>query len=156
MQRGGLEAFALERSGQTRAAKFAVDKDKGLGDAVLLDQGLEGTALVVVGDAVEMLRDGGCGLVGPRHLDRDRVLQVAGRQALDLGRKSGRKQQRGALFGQVAEDALQVGQKADVKHAVSLVEHHVLNLVQHAVLGLDVVEQPPGRGHQYLDASFEL
>src|SRR3982750_1936407 len=81
-------------------------------------------------------------------LDEDRILQVALGQLLDLGREGGREQQRLALLRQVAQDALQVGQEADVEHPVGLVEHHVLDLVQHAVLGLDVVEQAAGGGDQ--------
>ena len=48
------------------------------------------------------------------------------------------------------------GRKADVEHAVGLVEHHVLDLVQHRVLRLDVVEQPARRGDQHLDAGLQL
>src|SRR5256885_5864855 len=52
--------------------------------------------------------------------------------------------------------ALQIGQKADVQHAVCLVKHHVLDLVEHGVLGFDVVKQTARRGHQHLDALLEL
>ena len=82
--------------------------------------------------------------------------EVALGQALDLVGEGGREQQRLALLGQVAEDALQVGQEADVEHAVGLVEHHVLDLVEHRVLRLDVVEQPARRGDQHLDAGLQL
>ncbi len=156
VQRGGLEAFALQAAGQACAAELAVDEDEGLLDPSALEHLVDGVALALIIGAVEVLLHRGRGLVGPRHLDGDRVLQVAACQALDLGREGGPKQQRGALFGQVREDALQVGQKTDVEHAVGLVEHHVLHLVQHRVLGLDVVEQPPGRGHQHLDTLFQL
>ena len=113
-------------------------------------------ALVVVAHAVEMLlHRAGC-RVGARHFNRHRVLQVAVGQALDLRRESGRKQQRGALLGQVAQDALQVGQKADVQHAVGFVQHHVFDLVQHRAFSFDVVQQAARRGHQHFNAGFEL
>ena len=60
------------------------------------------------------------------------------------------------MFGQVAQDALQVRQKADVKHAVGFVEHHVLHLIEHSVFGFNVIEQAPRCGHQHLDAFFQL
>jgi len=60
------------------------------------------------------------------------------------------------LLGQVTQDALQVGQEADVQHAVCLVKHHILDLVEHRVLGLDVVQQAARRGHQHLDTFFQL
>ena len=44
--------------------------------------------------------------------------------------------------------------EADVEHAVGFVQHHVLHLVEHGVLGLDVVQQTPRRGHQDFDALF--
>jgi hypothetical protein len=113
-------------------------------------------ALVVVVHAVKMLLDGGGRGVGARHLDRHRVLQVAVGQPLDFGRKGGREQQCGALLGQKAQDALQIRQKADVQHAVGLVQHHVLDLIQYGVLGFDVVQQAPGGGHQDFHAFFQL
>ena len=112
--------------------------------------------LVVLGHAVEALLDIGRGGIGPRHLDGDRVLQIALRQLADLRRESGREQQRLPGLGQKAQDALQVGQEPNVEHAVGFVEHHVLDLVEHAVLGLDVVEQAARRGDQHLHAFFQL
>ena len=60
------------------------------------------------------------------------------------------------MFRQEAQDALQVGQKANVQHAVGLIKHHVFHLVQHRVFGLDVVQQATGRGHQHFDAFFQF
>ena len=60
------------------------------------------------------------------------------------------------MLGQVAQDALQVRQKANVEHAVGFVKHHVLHLVEHRVFGLNVVQQPPGGGHQHFHAFFQL
>ena len=121
MQGGGVEALALQRAGQAGAAKLAVDKHKGLLECAALDDLVQRVALVVVAQAVEMLLHSGGGGIRAGHLDGDGALQVAAGQAFDLGRKGGREQQCGALFGQVAQDALQVGQKTDVEHAVGLV-----------------------------------
>ncbi|MNS89475.1 hypothetical protein D3C72_1234900 [compost metagenome] len=156
VQCGGTQTVALQRACEARAAELAVDEHEGLRNAALLDDLLERTALVVVRDAVEVLFDGGGRFVRPRHFDGDRVLQVAAGQSLDLGREGGREQQRGALLGQVAQDALQVGQEADVEHAVGLVEHDVFDLVEHRVLGFDVVQQTARRGHEHFDALLQL
>jgi hypothetical protein len=83
-------------------------------------------------------------------------LQVALRQLLDLGGEGGGEQQCLARLGQVAQDALQVGQETDVKHAVGFVEHDVFDLAEVAVLDLDVVEQPARRGDQHLDTALEF
>ena len=156
MQRGGLEAFALQAAGQACTTELAVHKDEGLLDAARTQHLVDGTALVVVIGAVKALLHRGRRFVGTGHLDGDRVLQVAAGQALDFGRERGAEQERGALLGQVRKDALQIGQEADVQHAVGLVEHHILDLVEHRVLGLDVVQQTARRGHQHLDALFQL
>ena len=156
MQRCRLQAFSLQRAGQPRAAELAVDEHESLLDAAGFENLVQGAALVIGADAVEMLLDRRGRGIGAGHLDGDRVLQVARRQALDLGRESRREQQGDAFFGQVAQDALQIRQKADVQHAVGLVKHHVLDLVEHRVLGLDVIQQTTRRGDQHLDAFFEL
>ena len=156
VQCGRVEAFALQRARQPRATELAVHEHKRLLQAAIAQNLAQRAAFVVVINSVKMLLHRGGGGVGTRHLDRHRILQVAAGQALDLGRESGREQQGGALFGQVAQDALQIGQKADVQHAVCFVEHHILDLVEHAVLGFDVVQQTAWRGHQHLDPFFKL
>ena len=156
VQRVGAQAVALERARQAGAAELGVDEDERLRDRALLQQLQHGAPLVVGRDAVEVLLDVARGRVRPRHLDQDRVLQVALGQPPDLGREGRREEQRLALLGQVREDALQVGQEADVEHPVGLVEDDVLDLVQDAVLRLDVVEQAPRRRDEHLDALLQL
>ena len=85
MQGGGVQAFALERAGQPRAAQFAVDENKGLLDSARLQNLMQGMALVVIANTVKMLFNGGSRAIGAAHLDRRRVLQIAAGQALDLG-----------------------------------------------------------------------
>ncbi|MNV62245.1 hypothetical protein D3C71_1547820 [compost metagenome] len=101
VQRGGLETFTLEAAGQARTTEFAVHKDERLLDAPALEHLVNGTAFVVIASAVEVLFDSGGCLVGPCHLDGDRVLQVAASQTLDLWRERGAEQQCGALLGQI-------------------------------------------------------
>ena len=156
VQRCRLETFVLQRTGQAGTTEFAVHKHKGLLHAALFQDLVQRMALAVFVDAVEMLLHGRSGRIGACHFNGDRVLQVAVGQALDFGRKRRRKQQRGALLGQVAQDALQVGQKADVEHAVGFVQHHVFDLVEDGVLGFDVVQQTAGRGHQHFHPFLQL
>ena len=156
VQGGGFQALALQRAGQAGTAQLAVDKDEGLLDAALAQHMVDGAALVLIGHTDETLLHRGSRGIGAGHLDGDRVLQVAAGQSLDFGREGGREQQRGALLGQVAEDALQVRQKADVEHAVGLVQHHIFHLVEHAVFGLDVIQQAAWRGHQHFHTFFQL
>ena len=156
VQGGGAQAIALQRAGQACATELAVDEHKGLANTALTHDVANDAALVVIVGAVKALLHGRGGFVRTGDLDGHGVLQVAARQALDFWREGGRKQQCGAVLGQVAQDALQIGQKADVEHAVGLVEHHVFHLVEHRIFGLDVIEQTPRRGHQHLYAFFQF
>ena len=51
---------------------------------------------------------------------------------------------------------MQVGQKADVEHAVGFIKHHIFNLIQHGIFAFNMVQQSPRRGDQYFNAFFEL
>ena len=156
VQRSGFEAFALQRAGQTAATELAVDKNEGLFDTTVVQHLADHAALVVVLRSIKTLLHRRSRLVGTGHFDGDGVLQVAAGQALDLGREGGREQQRGALLGQVAQNALQVGQEADVQHAVGFVQHHIFHLIEDRVFGFDVVQQAAGGGHQHFNALFQL
>ncbi|MPM95681.1 hypothetical protein SDC9_142836 [bioreactor metagenome] len=156
MQCGGTQSVTLQGTRQTRTAQLAVGEDEGLANVALLEHGANRVPLVVIRDLVEALLHRGRRLVGTSHLDGHGVLQIAAGQTLDLGRERGREQQRGAALGQIGEDTLQIGQKADIQHAVGLVQHHIFHLIEHHILGLDVVQQTTGRGHQHLDAFFQL
>ena len=109
MQRSGFQTFSLQRTGQSCATEFAVHKNEGLLHPAGFKNLVQRAALVIGAHAVEMLFHGRSGGVRARHFNRYRVLQVAGRKTLDFGRKSGREQERDALLGQVAQDALQIG-----------------------------------------------
>ena len=127
-----------------------------MGQRAFFDEFENGPAFVIRAHTVKTLLDVGCGGVGPSDFDQDGVLQITFGESFDLRRKSRRKQQGLPLFGQVTQDALQIGQKANVQHAVGLVQHHILNLPQSAILGLNVVEQAAWRGDQHLHARLQL
>ena len=156
VQRRRLQTFTLKRARQPGAAELAVDKNECLLEIPLAQDLVQGTAFVLVAHAEETLLHRRRGGVGPGHFDGDRVLQIAARQPLDLGGKGGREEQCRSLLGQEAKNALQVRQEADIEHPVGLVEHHILDLIEHRILGLDMVQQAPGRGHQHLDAALEF
>ena len=86
-----------------------------------------------------MLLNRRSGLVRTRDFNRDGVLQIATGQAFDLRRKRRREQQRRALLRQMAQNALQIWQEADIKHAVCFVQDHIFNLVEHHILGFNMV-----------------
>ncbi|OMP13915.1 hypothetical protein COLO4_00638 [Corchorus olitorius] len=156
----GVDAFALQRTRQTRAADLAVGEHDALARqallGTLLQQVHERRLLVVVrhgvDDLADILRRG----VAAGHFNGLRMTQVAGGQLLDLRRERRREQQRLAVCRQQVDDALQVGQEAHVEHAIGFVEHQHAHLRQvHAAL-LHVVEQAARRGHEDLHAAAQL
>jgi len=84
------------------------------------------------------------------HLQRI-TQQLAGHLANALGK--GRGEQQGLpTTWQSTKQLVQLAGKAQVKHAVGFVEHQRLQLGKaHGILPVQV-QQPPGRGHQQIDA----
>ena len=156
MQSCSPQTITLQSARQTGTAELAVGEDKGLAHAALFEYGANGEALVIIADFVKALLHRRSRLIRTRHFDGDRVLQVAACQTLDLGRERGAEQQRGAGLGQVRKNALQIRQKADIQHAVGLVQHHIFDLIEHDVLGFNMVQQTPWCCHQNFHTALEL
>ena len=100
-----------------------------------------------------LLADGrGVDLLGA---DVRRLRQERARQRDDRPRHGGREQHRLALVGKHAEDALDVGQEAQVEHLVGLVEHQPADLRQHQVSLLGEVEQTARGADHQVDAALQ-
>jgi hypothetical protein len=84
VQGSGFEAFTLQRPRQAGAAQLAVHKNEGLLQTALAQHVVDGPAFVFVRYTNEaLLYRRGRG-IGTRHLDGDRVLQVAVGQSFDF------------------------------------------------------------------------
>ena len=66
------------------------------------------------------------------------------------------KNKRLAARRQQLADLLDVRDEAHVEHAVGLVDDEDLHAHQHDAAALEMIEQPPGRGDQDVDAAVEL
>jgi hypothetical protein len=77
--------------------------------------------------------------------------QVVARQRHDLARHGGREEHDLALLGDAGEDALDVGQEAEVEHLVGLVEDDGRDAGQAQILLLLQVEQAPGGADDDVD-----
>ena len=71
-------------------------------------------------------------------------------------RHGGRKQGRLALTRGAAQDALDVGQKAHVQHAVRLVEHQVIDVVKAQRAATEVVQHAARRADHDVGASLQV
>ena len=72
-------------------------------------------------------------------------------------RQRGREQHRLALLGlgQPAQDEADVGDEAEVEHAVGFVEHHGLGMAHVEHVLLEVVDDAAGRADQHVDAVLQ-
>ncbi len=156
VDRGGVDAFALEPGGQPRGAELGADEHQHLRHRRIVEHPLEQVALAVGGDRVHAVGDGFRHLVAARHLDELRRLEHGVGQLLDLVREGGREQQALARGRQQLQDALDVGDEAHVEHAVGLVEDEELDEVEAHGLLFDVVEQPARRGDDDLAAFLQF
>ena len=87
--------------------------------------------------------------------DHDRVLEKIPDEFLDITRERGGKKERLALLGHEGEYLAHVVNETHVEHAIRFVQHQVLDLVQLRVARTQVIEQPPGRGDDDVDAGAE-
>ena len=92
------------------------------------------------------------GVLGGLGADVDRVPQVPPGQRDDGGRHGRREEHRLAELGGLGEDALDVGQEAQVEHLVGLVQHEHLDVAEVQGPTVGQVEQPARRADDDLDA----
>jgi hypothetical protein len=72
---------------------------------------------------------------------------------LDIIGKGGEKQKVLSPGGQKGQDPANIPDKPHVQHAIGLIEDQYLDFRKIQGALLRVVEQPPGGGHQDIDAS---
>jgi hypothetical protein len=78
------------------------------------------------------------------------------RQSLDVRGHRGREEQRLPLLRERGDDALHVGQKAHVEHAIGLVEHEDLDALEGERALPHQVEEAAWGGHHDVHAALEL
>ena len=79
-----------------------------------------------------------------------------GGNGLDLPRPCGREEERLALARQCGHDALDLGLKAHVQHAVGFIQHQVGDLSQPDLAAFQEVIQAPWRGNDEVDAVLNV
>jgi hypothetical protein len=156
VDRGGLDAVALELLGEPVRPVLGAAEDEHLLPVARLHQVREELALAVLVHRVHHLPDQLDRHVAPGDFHGDGVLHEARGELSHLVRKSRREEQVLALRGQEREHAPDVVDEAHVEHAVGLVEHQDLHRSQVDGALLDVIEEPPGRGDDDVDAAAQL
>ena len=148
VNRGGLDALALQTTAAAVGAVLGAHKDDGALRALLFEELGQQVVLCLDGHREHKLIDGVGGRRGRRDLHAGRVAHQVGDLAHSLLVERRREQQRLALGRRLAHNAADGGQKAHVEHAIGLVEHQHLDLVQVAGTLLDQIDQTARRGDQ--------
>ena len=149
MQRARIDLSALQKPCQIAGFDFGINENHGLLDRFLAQQLRQRTAFVVfVLHTVHRLCDVGRGGIALRGFNQNRLVLVGFGQFANFAGEGCGKQQRLALFRQEIQNALQIGQKAHVEHAVSFVQDQILHLVQVDVALFQVIQESAGRGDE--------
>ena len=155
VDRGGLDALALQATAAAVGAVLGAHKDDSALRALLFEELGQQVVLGLDGHREHKLVDGVGGRRGRRNLHAGRVAHQVGDLAHGLLVERGREQQRLALGRRLAHNTADSGQKAHVEHAIGLVEHQHLNLVKVASALLDQIDQTARRGDQDVTAVLE-
>ncbi len=148
-------AVALEHAAQPLGVGLAADEDQGRAE-LLVEQRQDAGFLVLRLDQVEPVLDAGSDLALGLQVDAHRVAHDPLHQPLDRRRHGGGEEHRLALARHVLEDALHLGQEAEIEHVVGLVEHQLLDLVELDVAALEVVIEPAGSCDHHVDATAQV
>ena len=113
-------------------------------------------ALLIPRGVTHALRDPLDGAGGGRDRDFFGIgLEITGKRP-DLCRHGGRQQRGLPLLGQMLHDPADIGNEAEVKHVVCLVQHHGMGLVKFHDAIVEMVEQAPRCGDDDVAATGEL
>ena len=155
VDRGGLDAVALELLGEPVGAVLGPGEDERLVDPAGPDEVAEQLALALAVDRVDDLGHELGRRVARRDLDRGRVVEQPVGEPPDLVREGRREQQVLAPRRQDREDLADVADEAHVEHPVGLVEDEDLDARQVDGPLAEVVEQAAGRRDDDLGAGAQ-
>ena len=106
-------------------------------------------------DQDDALLDAVGGLGDGRHGDLDRIAQQLAGERANVGRHGRREKQVLPLSRQLAHDAADRPDKAEIEHAVDFVEHQELDRAQVCDMRIEMIDQPAGRRDQHVEAGRE-
>ena len=91
-------------------------------------------------------------LLGRLDVDPNRVVLIAADDGFDLTPDGGREEQHLAVGRRLVQQAAHGRQESHVRHAVRFVQHDGRDVVEPDVAALDQILEPPGAGHDHVDA----
>ena len=157
VQRGGVEAALGQVVGDALGLALGAGEDDHLVAVLGLQDATDDLGLVEVVGEVDELRGGRDGGVLVRRLGADvhRVPHVGAGQGHDGGRHGRGEEHRLAGLGRHRDELVDVGQKAEVKHLVGLVEDEGVHVGEVEGAAVGEVDEPTGRADDDVDAGVE-
>ena len=107
-------------------------------------------------DRIKRVRDRLGGGAHSANLDLQRIAQGPAGELLELRGERGGEEESLARLRALLHDALHVGQKSHVEHAVDLVEHEDVDVGERAVAALQMIEQAAGGGGEDIHAAAKI
>ncbi len=158
VDRAGRETALLQLVGDVGGRALRTAEDHGQSTPVGLEDAREHLRLVHVVRTVDVLDgvlDGRALVVGRRGIDVRRLRHVAAREADDGAGHGRREQHRLALRRQHGDDALDVGQEAQVEHLVGLVQDEDADVREVELALARQVEKASRGADDHVDALLE-
>ncbi len=125
-------------------------KHEHLVPVALLDEVRQQVPLVLLGHTIRNLLDAIGRCIAGRNLDLGGITQNPAREPANVIRISGREHQVLAARGQQLDHPADGRDEAHVQHAISFIQHEHTHLTQVERVLIGKIEQPTGRGDQYI------
>ena len=152
VQLGHLEAVGGDGARQALGRLLGAREDQDRRHLRMPQQVAQQRRLQVLRHRISRLGDAHGRRAAAADLNRLRVAQDLPGQLGNHRRHGGGEEQRLLAGGQAGDDALEIGQKAHVQHAIGLVQNEGVQMVKAGLVLSHVVEQPARRGDHDFDA----
>ena len=150
MQRRGLHPALGQAARDLVGAMLGARKDQHRVERLILQKMQQQGNLERLGHFIDELRNALDGGGAARDLHRDGILLEFARDFFDIRREGRGEQERLPLYGNLADDAADVGQKAHVQHAVAFVQNQGLQVREFHDPLAHVIKQAAGRRHHHI------
>ncbi|GKT40846.1 uncharacterized protein ColSpa_01026 [Colletotrichum spaethianum] len=160
VNRGGGEVLVDQEVGQRVGHALGLDENEGETGTVGVENIQENRALVDVLDVLDLLGNVLRGGTNTTNGQENVVLQEVASEHLDVAGEGGGEHESLAVLniGHVLalDDTANLGLETHVKHAVSLIEHKVLDVLEGDAATLDKIDKTSGGGNEQVAAALDL
>lgn len=160
VDRGGGEVLVDEEVRERVRHALGLDENEGQASTVGVEDVEKDGALIDILDILDLLRDVLRGRTDTANRQEDIVLQEVTSQHLDVAREGGREHERLAVLhaGHILalDDTANLGLETHVEHAISLIEHKILNVAQGDATTFYEIDQSARGGNKQVASALDL